>query len=141
GFGRLGEWFAANRFSLSPDLIACAKGITSGYLPLGAVVASARVAEPFWAAGTQHVFRHGYTYSGHATACAVALANLDVIERERLIERVRALEPVLAAALRTLESHPAVAEVRTGVGLLGGVELADPSKLQTVTDAAEDRGV
>ena len=141
GFGRLGEWFATGRFGLSPDLITVAKGITSGYIPLGGVIASARVAEPFWAEGTQHVFRHGYTYSGHATACAVALANLDVIEREGLVQRVRTLEPVLADVLRTLESHPAVSEVRTGVGLLGGVELADPSKLQAVIDAAYERGV
>jgi putrescine aminotransferase len=141
GFGRLGEWFATGRFGLSPDLITVAKGITSGYIPLGGVIASARVAEPFWTEGTQHVFRHGYTYSGHATACAVGLANLDVIEREGLVQRVRTLEPVLAGVLRTLESHPAVSEVRTGVGLLGGVELADPSKLQAVIDAAYERGV
>jgi putrescine---pyruvate transaminase len=141
GFGRLGEWFATIRFSLSPDLIVCAKGITSGYLPLGAVIASPRVAEPFWTPGTEHVFRHGYTYSGHSTACAVALANLDVIERERLVERVRELEPVLAGALRGLEGHPLVAEVRTGLGLLGAVELVDPAKLVRVVDEARARGV
>jgi putrescine---pyruvate transaminase len=141
GFGRLGAWFAATRFSLSPDLIVCAKGITSGYVPLGGVIASGRVAEPFWAPGTEHVFRHGYTYSGHSTACAVALANLDVIERERLVERVGELEPKLAETLRPLESHPLVVEVRTGVGLLGGVELADPSKLLRVIEEARARGV
>jgi len=141
GFGRVGEWFASSRFGLSPDLITMAKGITSGYIPLGGVVASARVAEPFWAEGTQNVFRHGFTYSGHATACAVGLANLEVIEREGLVQRVRELEPVLADALRPLADHPAVAEVRTGVGLLGAVELADPSKLQAVIDAAYERGV
>ena len=141
GFGRVGEWFATGRYGLSPDLITVAKGITSGYIPLGGVIASARVAEPFWAEGTTHVFRHGYTYSGHATACAVALANLDVIEREGLVGRVKELEPVLADALRPLAEHPAVADVRTGVGLLGAVELADPSKLQPVIDAAYERGV
>jgi putrescine aminotransferase len=141
GFGRVGEWFATERFDLSPDLVTVAKGITSGYIPLGGVIASARVAEPFWAEGTQNVFRHGYTYAGHATACAVALANLDVIEREGLVQRVRTLEPVLADAMRSLESHPAVAQVRTGVGLLAGVEVADPSKLQAVIDAAYERGV
>jgi putrescine---pyruvate transaminase len=141
GFGRVGEWFATGRFGLSPDLITFAKGVTSGYIPLGGVIASARVAEPFWTAGTQNMFRHGYTYAGHATACAVGLANLDVIEREGLVQRVRELEPVLADALRPLADHPAVAEVRTGVGLLGAVELADPSKLQAVIDAAYERGV
>jgi putrescine---pyruvate transaminase len=141
GFGRLGKWFATERFGLLPDLITCAKGITSGYVPLGAVIASSRVAEPFWAEGTQNVFRHGYTYAGHSTACAVALANLDVIERERLVERVGDLEPKLAETLRPLKSHPAVADVRTGVGLLGAVELADPSKLLPVIDTARARGV
>jgi adenosylmethionine-8-amino-7-oxononanoate aminotransferase len=129
GFGRTGEWFATGRYGLSPDLITVAKGITSGYLPLGGVIASARVAEPFWADGTANVFRHGFTYSGHATACAVGLANLDVIEQEGLVGRVKELEPVLADALRPLADHPAVADVRTGVGLLGAVELGDPSKL------------
>jgi putrescine aminotransferase len=141
GFGRTGWWFATERFGLSPDLITVAKGITSGYLPLGGVIASPRVAEPFWAEGTQHMFRHGFTYSGHATACAVGLANLDVIEREGLLERVRALEPVLSEALAPLADHPAVAEVRSGVGLLGAVELKDPSKLSAVIDAAYERGV
>jgi adenosylmethionine-8-amino-7-oxononanoate aminotransferase len=141
GFGRTGEWFATGRFGLSPDLITVAKGITSGYIPLGGVIASARIAEPFWAEGTANVFRHGFTYAGHATACAVALANLDVIEREDLVQRVRDLEPVLADALAPLGDHPAVAEVRSGVGLLGAVELADPSKLQPVIDAAYRRGV
>ncbi len=141
GFGRIGEWFATERFGLAPDLVTVAKGITSGYAPLGGVIASPRVAEPFWAEGTQNVFRHGFTYAGHATACAVALANLDVIEREGLVQRVRELEPRLEQTLRPLESHPAVAEVRAGVGLLGAVELKDPSKLQAVIDAAYERGV
>lgn len=141
GFGRLGEWFASGRFGLSPDLITCAKGITSGYVPLGAVVASARIAEPFWQPGTSLVFRHGYTYSGHTTACAVGLANLDIVEREGLVGRVRALESVLDAALRPLESHPLVAEVRAGLGLLAAVELADPGRLGRVVDEARARGV
>ena len=141
GFGRTGEWFATGRYGLAPDLITVAKGMTSGYIPLGGVIASARVAEPFWADGTTNVFRHGFTYAGHATACAVGLANLEVIEREGLVQRVRELEPVLADALAPLADHPAVAEVRTGVGLLGAVELADPSKLQAVIDAAYERGV
>jgi putrescine---pyruvate transaminase len=123
GFGRLGEWFGSERFRLQPDLVTVAKGLTSGYLPLGAVIASGRVAEPFWRPGTTEIFRHGYTYSGHAAACAVALANLDLIEAERLIERVRELEPALETVLRPLEEHDLVGEVRT-IGLLGGVELS-----------------
>jgi adenosylmethionine-8-amino-7-oxononanoate aminotransferase len=141
GFGRTGSWFATERYGLSPDLITVAKGITSGYLPLGGVIASPRVAEPFWAEGTSNMFRHGFTYSGHATSCAVGLANLDVIEREGLVQRVKQLEPVLADALRPLADHEAVADIRTGVGLLGAVELADPSKLQAVIDACYERGV
>ncbi|HUY96178.1 MAG TPA: aminotransferase class III-fold pyridoxal phosphate-dependent enzyme, partial [Verrucomicrobiae bacterium] len=72
GFGRLGAWFGAERLGLQPDLLVCAKGLTSGYMPLGAVLVSATVAAPFWEAGTERIFRHGYTYSGHPTACAVA---------------------------------------------------------------------
>src|SRR4051812_25648659 len=141
GFGRTGEWFATGLYGLSPDLITVAKGITSGYLPLGGVIASARVAEPFWAEGTDKVFRHGFTYSGHATACAVGLANLDVIEKEGLVQRVKELEPVLTEALRPLADLDSVADVRSGVGLLGAVELADPSRLQAVIDACYERGV
>jgi adenosylmethionine-8-amino-7-oxononanoate aminotransferase len=121
GFGRLGTWFGAQRYGVTPDLITCAKGITSGYVPLGAVIASGRVREPFWAKGGPP-FRHGYTYSGHATACAVALANLDIIEREGLVDRVRELEPVLAEALAPVADLPGVAEVRSA-GLLGAIEL------------------
>jgi adenosylmethionine-8-amino-7-oxononanoate aminotransferase len=87
------------------------------------------------------MFRHGFTYAGHATSCAVGLANLDVIEKEGLLARVQELEPVFADALGSLADHPAVADVRAGIGLLGAVELADPSKLQAVIDAAYERGV
>jgi adenosylmethionine-8-amino-7-oxononanoate aminotransferase len=124
GFGRLGEWFGCTRFDLEPDLVACAKGLTSGYLPLGAVIASERVAEPFWGEGSTEMLRHGYTYSGHATACAVALANLDILEREGLLGRVRELEPVLERVVRPLEEHPLVGQVRAGLGLLAAVEIA-----------------
>lgn len=122
GFGRLGTWFGCERYGFSPDMVTCAKGMTSGYAPIGAVLASERVADPFWRSGASEMFRHGYTYSGHAAACAVALANLDLLERERLLERVRELEPVLREILQPLAEHELVAEVRT-VGLLGGVEL------------------
>jgi len=147
GYGRTGEWFASGRFGLDPDLITSAKGLSSGYLPIGAVIASARVVEPFWRAGSTQVFRHGYTYSGHPAAAAVALANLDLIERERLIDRVRALEPGLTRALAPLAAHPAVSEVRSGTGLLAAVEIAedvraaDPSVGQRLVLAVRERGV
>jgi putrescine aminotransferase len=140
GFGRLGKWFGSERFGLQPDLVTVAKGLTSGYAPLGAVIASGRVAEPFWRPDTTEIFRHGYTYSGHAAACVVALANLDLIEADRLVERVRELEPVLEAALRSLEEHELVSEVRT-IGLLGGVELTLDGLADRVADQALRRGV
>jgi putrescine---pyruvate transaminase len=146
GFGRLGEWFGSDRFGFHPDLVTVAKGLTSGYAPLGAVIAAGHVAEPFWRSGTEEIFRHGYTYSGHAASCAVALANLDVIERERLVERVRGLEPVLETALRPLEAHELVGEVRT-IGLLGAVELSGdvladrPDLTDRVAEEALRRGV
>ena len=120
GFGRLGEWFGARRYGVEPDLFTFAKGITSGYVPLGGVVVGTRVQEPFWR-GDAGMFRHGYTYSGHATSCAVALANLDIIEREGLVERVKELEPVFADRLRAIEG---AVEVRSA-GLVAGVQVED----------------
>jgi putrescine aminotransferase len=146
GFGRLGEWFGSQRFDIQPDLVTVAKGLTSGYAPLGAVIASGRIAEPFWAPDTSEIFRHGYTYSGHATACAVALANLDLIETERLVDRVRDLEPALEAALRPLEAHDLVGDVRT-IGLLAAVEVsgealaARPDLADRLAAEALERGV
>ena len=128
GFGRTGAWFASERWSLEPDLITCAKGITSGYLPLGAVIASPRVWEPFWAKGAG-MWRHGYTYTGHAAVAAAALANLDVIEREGLLRRAMELETELADALTPLEQHPLVSEVRAGTGVLAAVQI-DPAALE-----------
>ena len=147
GFGRLGEWFGSARFDLDPDIVTVAKGLTSGYVPLGAVLVGARVAEPFWSEGSIQVFRHGYTYSGHPTACAVGLANLDVIAREGLVERVRALEPFVERAMKPLADHPLVGEVRAGLGLLAAVEVtgdvrADrPDVIAAVVREARARGV
>ncbi|HUJ07013.1 MAG TPA: aspartate aminotransferase family protein [Streptosporangiaceae bacterium] len=147
GYGRVGEWFASGRFGLEPDLITTAKGLSSGYLPIGAVIAGPRVAEPFWRAGSAEVFRHGYTYSGHPASAAVALANLELIERERLVARVAGLEPVLAAAMAPLAGHGLVSEVRAGTGLLAAVEIAeearaaDPAIGQRLVLAVRARGV
>ncbi len=133
GFGRVGSWFASERFGLDPDLIVCAKGITSGYLPLGALIAAGRVAEPFFD-GTAGMWRHGYTYSGHAAVAAAALANLDIIEREGLVARARSLEHDLAETLRPLESHDLVSEVRVAEGVLAAVQI-DPAAI------AQDAGL
>jgi len=128
GFGRAGSWFGSERFGIEPDLMTVAKGLTSGYAPLGAVLAGPRVAEPFWRPGSAEVFRHGYTYQAHPASCAVGLANLDVIEREQLIPRVRELEAVLAARLSPLAGHELVSEVRTGAGLLAAVEFTEEAR-------------
>ena len=105
------------------------------------------MAEPFWRAGSTEVFRHGYTYTAHPAACAVGLANLDIIERERLVPRVRELESVLARVLAPLARHELVSEVRTGAGLLAAVEIsaaareADPGLGAKVVAAARSNGV
>jgi adenosylmethionine-8-amino-7-oxononanoate aminotransferase len=124
GFGRLGEWFGAQRYGVEPDLFTFAKGVTSGYVPLGGVVAGQRVQEPFWR-GDAGMFRHGYTYSGHAAACAVALANLEILEREGLVQRVKELEPLFAERLRSIEG---AVEVRTA-GLVAGIQVEDVERV------------
>ena len=134
GFGRLGTWFGIERFpGVRPDMITFAKGVTSGYLPLGGVVASGEVASPWWTTPGERTLRHGPTYSGHPTCCAAGLATLDVYEREELIPRGEALETTLLEALAPLAGHPSVHEVRAGFGLLAAVELE-----QDVLDAVPD---
>jgi putrescine---pyruvate transaminase len=123
GMGRLGAWFAGVRYGLSPDLLLCAKGLTSGYVPMGAMVVSPRVAEPFWTSPGAIMWRHGYTYSGHATAAAVALSNLSILEREQLLPRALELEELLATALAPLSAHALVSEVRSGTGVLAAVQI------------------
>jgi putrescine---pyruvate transaminase len=146
GYGRTGAMFASDRWALDPDIVLTAKGLTSGYLPMGAVLVAGRVAEPFWSTPGL-VWRHGYTYSGHAAAAAAALANLDIVAREALVERVRALEPVLAEVLRPLASSPLVSDVRAGVGLLAAVTLdaaaraEDPALAGRVVAGLRARGV
>ena len=147
GFGRTGSWWGSQRYDIDADLITFAKGVSSGYVPLGGVIAGRRVRAPFWDEPIPGaVFRHGYTYSGHATACAAAMANLDIIEREDLVGRVRTLEPVLAAAVGRLSSAPMVGEIRT-VGLTAAVQLSDevlaksPATIDAVVAAARRNGV
>jgi putrescine aminotransferase len=147
GFGRLGTWFAVERWNIEPAMIVFAKASTSGYLPLGGVVISDRVAEPFWSAPGGPVFRHGPTYSAHATVCAAALANLRLLASDGLLERGRDLEQDLLAALKPLESNSSVAEVRGGVGMLAAVELTDdvlerqPGAVARVAAGAREAGV
>ncbi|MDF2730207.1 MAG: aspartate aminotransferase family protein [Acidimicrobiia bacterium] len=123
GFGRVGDWFAANKYGLQPDLITFAKGVTCGYAPLGGVIASPKVAAPFFDTPGL-MFRHGYTYSGHTTACVAGLVVMDILEREGLLARAAELEDELYQALLPLEELPVVDHVRRGVGALAAVQMA-----------------
>jgi len=121
GFGRLGSWFASEHYGIRPNIITFAKAVTSGYLPLSGIIIDDKIA----GALTEHDddFHHGYTFSGHPVACAVASKNLEIIERERLVPRVREYGgPALAELLAKFADHPLVGEVRS-VGLLGAIEL------------------
>jgi adenosylmethionine-8-amino-7-oxononanoate aminotransferase len=145
GFGRLGRWFGCERYGFTPDLITCAKGISSGYIPLGAVIVSDHVRAPFWQEDAAP-FAHGGTYAGHPAACVAGLVNIDILEREQLIERAATLEPLLGSLLAPLLEQPGVAEVRS-VGLAGAVELeadllaANPTLGASVVAAARRHGV
>jgi adenosylmethionine-8-amino-7-oxononanoate aminotransferase len=146
GFGRVGDWFASSRWSLQPDLVTCAKGITSGYLPMGAVIAAPWLAEPFWRTGAG-LWRHGYTYAGHATVAAAGLANLDLMEREALPRRALELEDALGQALAPLTDLALVEEVRAGTGVLAAVQLDaaaiadDPTLPARAVTACREHGI
>ncbi len=121
GFGRTGHWFGCERFGSHPDLMTFAKGVTSGYVPLGGVMVGERIARVLIDQGGD--FNHGYTYSGHPVACAVALANIRLIQQLRLVEHVHDdVGPYLAAQFQELASHPLVGEVQT-CGLMAAVQL------------------
>ncbi len=142
GFGRIGgAWFASGRFGLEPDMITTAKGLTSGYLPMGAVLIAPRLAEPFFQPDAGVWWRHGYTYSGHAVAAAVALANLDIIEREGLLDEAARLEGTLARQLALLADHERVLEVRSGTGALAAVQLASPGEAMALAKTLRSQGV
>lgn len=119
-FGRLGHMFGCERFGYQPDIITTAKGLSSGYSPIGAMLVSDRVAEPF--VGTGQTFLHGFTFAGHPVSSAVALANIDILEHEDLPGRVRSLEGEFRTALDTLSDLPIVGEIR-GAGYFYGIEL------------------
>lgn len=143
GFGRVGDWFAANLYDLEPDMITFAKGVTCGYAPLGGVVAAPHIAEPFFSTPGL-VFRHGYTYSGHTTACVAGLVVMDILEREGLIERAAELEEEIYQALAPLEELDVVSSVRRGVGALAAVQIdaGEDDKLpQRAADACRRAGV
>ncbi|KQP49326.1 aspartate aminotransferase family protein [Pseudorhodoferax sp. Leaf274] len=139
GFGRTGHWFGCERFGTRPDLMTFAKGVSSGYIPLGGVMVGERVAKVLIERGGE--FNHGYTYSGHPVACAVALANIGLIRRERLVERVRDdTGPYLAAGFDALKDHPLVGEVQT-CGLMGAVLLVQDKASGTPFPEALELGM
>ncbi|MBL6852716.1 MAG: aspartate aminotransferase family protein [Alphaproteobacteria bacterium] len=127
GFGRTGEWFGSHTYRIAPDIMAMAKGLSSGYQPISAISLGERMADTLLNANEELV--HGYTYSGHPVACAVALKNLEVIEKQKLVPRVKTeIGPYLQRRLReTFADHPIVGEVR-GVGLLTAIELVRDRK-------------
>jgi adenosylmethionine-8-amino-7-oxononanoate aminotransferase len=120
GFGRSGTWFGFEQFGSDPDLITMAKGLSSGYLPLGAVGAKDHVFDAFLG-GPGEAFMSGATYMGHPLCCAAGIANLEIVERENLVDRCRDVGAYMQKGLQTLLKHPIVGDVR-GVGLVAGIE-------------------
>ena len=136
-FGRLGHMFGATRFGYQPDMITCAKGITSGYAPLGAMIASDRLMEPFLKGDSS--FAHGYTFGGHPVSTAVAMANLDIFEREKVLENVQDNADAFRATLERLKDLPIVGDVR-GDGYFYGIELVkDKDTKETFDDDEAER--
>jgi adenosylmethionine-8-amino-7-oxononanoate aminotransferase len=151
GFGRTGDWFALKRWGVQPDILSFAKGITSGYLPLGGIMVSQEILDAMQAVPYADRWMHAYTYSGHATCCAVGLRNLELLEKEGLVENAAKMGARLLAGLQTLTAFQAVGDVR-GLGLMAAVELVadratkagfDPAQgiIGKVKAALEARGV
>jgi adenosylmethionine-8-amino-7-oxononanoate aminotransferase len=151
GFGRTGRWFGLERYGVEPDIIQFAKGITSGYIPLGGIGVSDRVGEAINSVPPSRRWMHAFTYSGHPTCCAVALKNIEILEREALIDRAAKSGARMLEKLRTLESLDGVGNVR-GLGMMAAVEVvadkatkqqfpAEIGMTQKLTDALLDRGL
>ncbi len=138
GFGRTGRWFAAQTYDIKPDIMTLAKGISSGYQPISAVALGQRVGTAIATANEELV--HGFTWSGHPVACAVSLKNLEIMERERLVERVQDdIGPYFQKAVASLADHPLVGEVR-GKGLLAAIELVKDKGTRTFFDSEMNVG-
>jgi putrescine aminotransferase len=139
GFGRTGQWFGCERFGSRPDLMTFAKGVTSGYIPLGGVMVGERIAKVLIEQGGE--FNHGYTYSGHPVACAVALANIRLVQREKLVEKVRDdLGPYLAARYAELAEHPLIGEAQT-CGLMAALQIVKDKATGRAFDPALEVGM
>ena len=137
GFGRIGEFFASSREGVAPDLISVAKGLTSAYAPMGAVLARSRVIEPLVENGGR-VFRHGITFAGHPVSAAIALKNIEIFERDQVLENVRALEPHLRSRMAELRSLPIVGDVR-GAGFFWAVEMVGDADNTRLDQAQRDQ--
>jgi adenosylmethionine-8-amino-7-oxononanoate aminotransferase len=133
-WGRLGEWFGCQRYDYQPDIVTTAKGLTSAYAPMGAVIVSDRIAEPFMGGTTS--FTHGFTFGGHPISASVALANLDAIEREGILDNVRSNESALRGTLESLRDLPIVGDVR-GAGFFQAIELVKDKQTKESFDDAE----
>jgi putrescine aminotransferase len=148
GFGRTGEWFALKHWNVKPDILSFAKAITSGYAQLGGIQISDEIRETMESAADTEAYMHGFTYSGHAMACAVGLKNLEIMEREEYPKRARELGKRLFDGLQSLREFPFVGDVR-GLGLVYGVEIvsdreaktADPAMAMKIFKAAQERGL
>lgn len=147
GFGRTGKWFGLHHWNIEPDIMSFAKGITSGYLPLGGIQVSEEIREALLSAPVESRWMHAYTYSAHPTCCAVALRNLDILEREKLAERAARSGKYLIDRLQELYRFESVGEVR-GLGLMAAVEFVkdrgakEPAQIgERVRRAAQERGV
>jgi adenosylmethionine-8-amino-7-oxononanoate aminotransferase len=136
GFGRTGDWFALKRWGVQPDILAFAKGITSGYLPLGGIMVSRQILDAMLAVPYADRWMHAYTYSGHATCCAVGLRNLEIMEKEGLVENAAKMGDRLLAGMRTLLDLRAVGEVR-GLGLMVAVELVADRQTKAAFDPVQ----
>jgi len=149
GFGRTGEWFGLNRWGVAPDIMSFAKGITSGYLPLGGIQISDEIRETIESAPLNERWMHAYTYSGHPTCCAVALANLQIIERENLVGNAAVMGKRLYDGLLALqEEFECIGDVRGGLGLMAALEFtsdratkAPAGMAEKVRRAAVERGL
>lgn len=138
GFGRTGKWFGSDYYQLKPDLMPIAKGLSSGYVPIGGVMVGDRIADLLIEKGEE--FAHGFTYSGHPVACAAAIENINILRNENIIENVESnIGPYFQDGLQELSDHPLVGEVR-GVGLVGALELVKNKKTREFFEPAGDAG-
>jgi adenosylmethionine-8-amino-7-oxononanoate aminotransferase len=139
GFGRTGSWFALGRWGVEPDIMSFAKGVTSGYLPLGGIMISDQIRDAVLSAPYENRWMHAFTYSGHPTCCAVGLKNIEIIEKEGLVKNAAEMGARLLNGLKTLDEFAAVGDVR-GLGLMAAVELVSDRATKAPNDPAQEIG-